>query len=63
MRTTKSEAQERLRHARDQAAHAIAHEYGLRPVDVLGLLRLMSAREVRRILEEQGIKKVIIEAE
>ncbi len=58
MRTTKSEQQERLRRIRDQHANAIAREYGLRYVDVIGLLRLMPAAEIRRILEDQGIKRL-----
>lgn len=58
MRTTRSEAQERIRKTREQAAAAIAQEYGLRAVDMRALLERMSAAEIRRILEEQGIKRV-----
>ena len=58
MRSTRSEAQERIRRTRDQAATAIAQEYGLRYVDMRALLERMTAEEIRRILEEQGVKRV-----
>lgn len=53
-----SEAQERIRKARDQAATLIATDYGLQFVDVRPLLERMSEAEVRRILTEQGIKPI-----
>jgi shikimate kinase len=58
MRSTRSEVQERIRRTRDQAATAIAKEYGLRYVDMRALLERMTAEEIRRILEEQGVKRV-----
>jgi hypothetical protein len=63
MRSTRSEAQERIRRARDQAATAIAQEYGLRYVDMRALLERMTAEEIRRILEEQGVKRVLADDE